>query len=140
MMLNRPLTTTDINTMLKSYDIFVGAFPSDQIRIQQTSSPQAFIVNTEPRTSAGEHWTALIVSDKQCLFFDSLGHEMYNVLILNALKNAGITKYKYNSCQIQSILSHNCGYFCIAFVLSFIYGHSYPTFMSNFVTKKNKMI
>ena len=133
MMSTQPLTTTNLNSMLKNYDIFMGTFPSDQIRIQKSNYPQAFIVNTEPSTSSGEHWTALIVSDKNCFFFDPLGCEMLNIFLLNALKNVGITKYKYNSSQIQSLYSHNCGYFCVAFILSFIRGFTYQSFMNNFV-------
>ena len=135
MMSTKALTTTNLNSMLKNYEIFMGTFPSDQVQIQKSSYPQAFIINTEPSTSAGEHWTALIVSDRKCLFFYPLGCEMLNVFLLETLKSVGITKYKYNSCQIQSIFSNNCGYYCAAFILSFVCGYSYPRFMSNFVTK-----
>ena len=114
----KPLSTINLNSMLKNYDIFMGTFPSDQVQIQKGNFPQAFIVNTKPSVSTGEHWTALIVSDNKCLFFDSLGDEMRNVYLLESLKRVGITKYKYNSCQIQSIFSNNCGYYCVAFILS----------------------
>ena len=134
-MSTKPLTTADLNLMLKNYEIFMGTFPSDQIQIQKSGYPQAFIVNTEPSTSVGEHWTALIVSDKKCLFFDPLGCEMLNVFLLETLKSVGINKYKYNSCQIQSIFSNNCGYYCVAFILSFIRGFSYASFMNNFVSE-----
>ena len=135
MISTKPLTTTHLNLMLKNFDIFMGTFPSDQIQIQKRCYPQAFIVNTEPSTSVGEHWTALIVSDKKCLFFDPLGCEMLNVFLLETLKSVGITKYKYNSCQIQSIFSNNCGYYCVAFILSFIKGFSYSSFIHNFVSE-----
>ena len=135
MMSTKPLTTINLNSMLKNYEIFMGTFPSDQIQIQKSGYPQAFIVNTEPSTSIGEHWTALIVSDKKCLFFDPLGCEMLNVFLLETLKSVGINKYKYNSCQIQSIFSNNCGYYCVAFILSFIRGLSYSSFIHNFVSE-----
>ena len=134
-MSTKPLTTTNLNLMLKNYEIFMGTFPSDQIQIQKSGYPQAFIVNTEPSTSVGEHWTALIVSDKKCLFFDPLGCEILNIFLLETLKGVGITKYKYNSCQIQSTFSNNCGYYCVAFILSFIRGFSYASFMNNFVSE-----
>ena len=89
MISTKPLTTTNLNLMLKNFDIFMGTFPSDQIQIQKRCYPQAFIVNTEPSTSVGEHWTALIVSDKKCLFFDPLGCEMLNVFLLETLKSVG---------------------------------------------------
>ena len=144
MMSTKHLTTTNLNLMLKNYEIFMGTFPSDQIQIQKSGYPQAFIVNTEPSTSAGEHWTALIVSDNDCLFFDSLGDEMKNIDLLERLKSLGVAQYKYNSCKIQSIFSNNCGYYCVAFILSFIRGFSYASFMNNFVSefeqKKNYVI
>ena len=76
-MSTKHLTTTNLNLMLKNYEIVMGTFPSDQIQIQKSGYPQAFIVNTEPSTSVGEHWTALFVSDKKCLFFDPLGNTKY---------------------------------------------------------------
>ena len=130
-----PLTTNDLNSMLKCFDIFVGTFPSDKVPIQETSYPQAFIINTEPDHLDGDHWTALIVLHKKCLFFDPFGYQLLNLNLLESLKNKGITQYRYNSCQIQSIFSNNCGYFCAAFIMSFIHGYSYSGFMSNFVTK-----
>ena len=135
MMATKALTTANLNSMLKNYEIFMGTFPSDQIQIQKSIYPQAFIVNTEPGTSDGEHWTALIVSGRKCFFFDPLGCKMLNVFLLETLKSVGITEYKYNSCQIQSIFSNNCGYYCAAFILSFVCGYSCPRFMSTFVTK-----
>ena len=134
MMSTQPLSTINLNTMLKNYEIFMGTFPSDQVSIKKSNNPQAFIVNTAPSASAGEHWTALIVSNKKCLFFDPLGDEMQNVYLLKMLKSVGITKYEYNSRQIQSIFSNNCGYYCIAFILSFIGGFSYPSFLNKFVS------
>ena len=135
MMSTKHLTTTNLNLMLKNYEIVMGTFPSDQIQIQKSGYPQAFIVNTEPSTSVGEHWTALFVSDKKCLFFYPLGCEILNIFLLETLKGVGITKYKYNSCQIQSTFSNNCGYYCVAFILSFIRGFSYSSFIHNFVSE-----
>ena len=135
MMSTEPLTTHDLDSMLKYFDMFIGTFPSDKVIIQDTGYPQAFIINTEPDHLDGEHWTALIVLHKKCFFFDPLGYQILNVRLLESLKSKGITKYKYNSCQIQSIFSNKCGYFCAAFNLSFIHGYSYPKFMSNFVTE-----
>ena len=133
-MMSEALSTNDINTMLRHITMFAGTFPSDIVPIQQRKYPQAFVINTAPNRTSGEHWTALILTDSKCLYFDSLGCQIQNVSLLKSLKKVGVRYYKYNSCQIQSVLSSSCGYYCIAFVMSFVSNSSYSNFMSKFVT------
>ena len=134
-MRTEPLSTNDINSMLKHIIMFVGTFPSDIVPVYRKKYPQAFVINTAPEKTSGEHWTALILSDNKCLYFDSLGHQIQNLSLLKSLKRAGVKDYTYNSRQIQSVLSNSCGYYCIAFILSFVYGVSYHSFISNFMTE-----
>ena len=134
-MRTEPLSTNDINSMLKHIIMFVGTFPSDIVPVYRKKYPQAFVINTAPEKTSGEHWTALILSDNKCLYFDSLGHQIQNLSLLKSFKRAGVKDYTYNSRQIQSVLSNSCGYYCIAFILSFVYGVSYHSFISNFMTE-----
>ena len=134
-MTTEPLSTSDINYMLKHIKMFIGTFPSDIVPVYRKNHPQAFVINTAPDKTSGEHWTALILVDNKCLYFDSFGRQIRNIELLESLKRAGVKNYLYNSRQIQSVLSNSCGYYCVAFILSFVCGASYPSFMSNFVTK-----
>ena len=41
-------------------------------------------------------------------------------------------RYFSNTKQIQSVHSNNCGYFCVAFVLSFVFEEKYEDFLAKF--------
>ena len=118
--------------------MFVGTFPSDIVPVYKRQYPQAFVINTAPDKTSGEHWTALILSDDKCLYFDSLGNQLQNIPLLESLKKCGINEYKYNNCQIQPVLSSSCGYYCVAFIMSFARGIPYHGFMANFVTERKQ--
>lgn len=126
------LTTLDINNALIKYSIFKGTFPADKVPISRLQETQAFIINTAKDDMSGEHWTALIINKKYCIFFDSFGYELFNIDILTSLKNTGVILYKYNNTQIQPFFSGNCGYYCIAFILSYIQRLTYSEFMNIF--------
>jgi hypothetical protein len=129
---NEILTSEDIDSALKPYSIFKGAFPSDSISMFCLSEKQAFIINTAKSGKPGEHWVGLILDGPICNYFDSFGLEILNLDVLNTLKYSGITKYVFNSNQIQPSYSENCGYYCIAFCLSYFNGITYPDFLSFF--------
>ena len=133
--MTEPLSTSDINSMLRHINMFAGTYPSDIVPVIRKKYPQAFVINTAPEMFSGDHWTALILSDDRCFYFDSLGYPIQNISLLKSLKRAGVKDYKYNSRQIQSVLSNSCGYYCAAFILSFVHGVSYSSFISNFVTE-----
>ena len=118
--------------MLRGVKIFKGAFSSDSVILRSKSQTQAFVINTDRQGSPGSHWVGLIVSDGKCCYFDSFGCENLNLDILNALKNVGIKRYNFNSKQIQSVYSDKCGFYCVAFILSFCYGISYRKFIDIF--------
>ena len=132
--MSQPLTNTNINSFLDHIDGFVGTFPSDIVPIQKKDEPQAFVINTAPDGSSGEHWTALILTKQKCLYFDSFGEQMNNIILLNSLKRIGVKNYQYNNSVIQPTWSNSCGYYCIAFILAFVCDNSYTSFLSNFVT------
>ena len=126
------LSTTNINNILNKFSAFKGTFPSDTIIISRNNDTQAFVINTSNSNSPGEHWTALILDNKKCFFFDSFGLEILNLDILKQIKNQGISNYKYNSKQIQPISSNNCGYYCIAFIVSYMYNYTLESFLCMF--------
>ena len=126
------LTTNNIDDVLGQYAIFKGTYPCDLVPISSNIEPQAFVVNTENSHSSGQHWIALITKQTKCWYFDSFGNELLNQDILRSLRNIGVEKYFLNCKQIQPVHSNSCGYFCIAFVLSFILGIKYEDFLSEF--------
>ena len=96
----KPLTTIDIDLALEHAKIFVGTYPSDMVPVARKDSAQAFVINTAPQSTQGEHWTAMILKGSKCLYFDSFGLPIQNHALTTSLKNVGVRTYKYNSCQI----------------------------------------
>lgn len=136
------LSTCDIESILSKYDIYSGTFASDTFKLQSNKEKQAFIINTADSTSSGVHWIALIKTDAKCIFFDSFGLPIYTKSILQNLKHENIFNYRYNSIQVQPMASNTCGYYCIAFILSFLNGFTYEKFLSFFfydVSKNDKI-
>ena len=131
---NEILSTSEIDLALNTFTIYKGTYSSDKIPINEGKLPQAFIVNTARNNSPGEHWVGLIIDERYCYFFDSFGNESLNMDILNKMKQFGFRRYLYNTQPIQSVFSENCGYFCIAFILSYIRNVPYNVFLNNFST------
>ena len=128
------LYTTDINSVLEKVPIFKGAYPSDLLTIRNRKDTQAYIINTADSNHPGEHWIALVLDENECLYFDSFGYQLLNLDILYQLKKAGVFRYQFNSKQIQPFQSENCGYYCIAFILSCQNSVGFSKFLNNFST------
>lgn len=128
------LTGSEIDSILKRYDIYLGTFASDSFRLTPQMRRQACIINTDIKSAPGEHWVAIINDQEGCYFFDSFGLPIYVPPIIKTLKENKVAKYSYNSCQIQPFTSDNCGYYCIAFILSYLEGLNYNNFLNNFST------
>lgn len=115
---------------------FLGVFAKDQIPLK-IRFPSAFIVNTQSSWQNGEHWVAFYFSsEKEADFFDSFGrhpeyfgHEKY-------LKNTA-SKWRYNPLQLQSYVSHICGYYCVLFLLYRSRGFSLDDFLCKFKDDEN---
>ena len=132
------LTGSEIDSILNQFDIYLGTFASDSFRLSQNMGKQACIINTDIKTGPGDHWVAIINDQKNCYFFDSFGLPIYAGPIIKTLKENKIKNYMYNSCQIQPFTSVNCGYYCIAFILSYLEGCDYNEFLKNFSTEVNE--
>ena len=132
------LTGSEIDSILKRYDMYSGTFASDSFRLSPRKRKQACIINTDISSAPGSHWVAIINDQRSCIFFDSFGLPIYVTPILKTLKENRIKNYSYNSCQIQPYTSDNCGYYCIAFVLSHLAGLNYNDFLINFSTNVSK--
>ena len=114
------LSNLQINKILSKYQIFRGAFPADRVPLRGIDIDQAFILNIDKSGLSGSHWTGLVIQEGECTFFDPLGLQCLNLQLLNELKAQGFSHYTYSSNQLQQLENNNCGYFCIAFILSMI--------------------
>ena len=78
-----------------------------------------------------------MLTSQAVFFFNSFGFELLNLNILESLKNLGLQFNRYNTTPIQPLMSENCGYYCIAFILSYINNIDLSDFLYNFSTNRN---
>ena len=126
-----------LKSNIQTSKIFMGVFARDELpRIEKF--PCCFILNTAKRTHPGKHWIALYFdSNKVCNFFDSYGNkpkffdlDEYIALISN--------KVVSNNKTIQSWKSHNCGFYCVLFLILRSSGHSMEKFCNLFYDQPDK--
>ena len=73
-----------------------------------------YVINLENHNQPGSHWTALIMSAKDCVYFDSFGMPPPEKVYQFLEKKYG--KVYFSKIEIQDIDSTFCGYFCLAFL------------------------
>ena len=110
---------------------FLGCFPLDQLPDFPTQFPKSCIINTQTSTKVGEHWIALILTNKHCFYFDSFGLPIIDQRIIEYL-NPHYTIVRYSDVCIQHIESDKCGEFCIVFVTQVNSKITYEKFISQF--------
>ena len=124
----------DIEQVISTIDKrkqFLGCFPLDQLPNFPTQFPKSCIINTQTSTKVGEHWIALILTNKHCFYFDSFGLPIINQRIIEYL-NPHYTIVRYSDVCIQHIESDKCGEFCIVFVTQVNSKITYEKFISQF--------
>lgn len=97
----------------KTNKIFIGCYAADKIP-QTDIYPYAAIINTDKSGYPGTHWVAIYVQNSKVIeYFDSFG-DPPNSMIGNYLLN--FEHIHRNQSVIQSVLSKNCGQYCIYFI------------------------
>ena len=124
---------------------FLGCFAADQLPSKFDKFPCCLIINLDTINKPGSHWVAAYIKNySKCYYFDSYGP-------LNCLNPAYIKPKPYcisgpnftiydfsnyfksvttNKSIYQSIISSNCGHFCIYFIYSMCIGISYSKIIS----------
>ena len=100
---------------------FLGAFPYDEIPPKPDSKLFSLIINIDPSTAPGEHWTALFYKEPSLYFFDSYGRDFKDATLPKSFSDKikdyiGDTKYKYNTMWLQPLTTNTCGNFCVYFI------------------------
>jgi len=92
---------------------FLGVFAADEVPVYLPAFPCCFIVNTDPASKPGEHWTACYCESAYLLeFFDSYGLPpvLYQAVRLPAMN------VWYNPRCFQDMSSDACGYYSVYYV------------------------
>lgn len=93
-------------------DLFKGCFARDEIEFENLSHNSLYVVNTDTRSSEGEHWVLVFCGQqyKFPLYFDSYGLPPLHREINNFMLHTA-TKYIYNKQQLQGFYSSVCGHY-----------------------------
>jgi hypothetical protein len=128
------MNTSQINHVLKKCKFFGGAVPCDKIPTK-FKKPIIFIINTDPISEKGEHWTALAITKKgRGLFFCPFGFFPIAPALLSYLDKRCKRSLVYSCKSIQHTSSSLCGLYCIDFVLKLSKRWSYERFLKQFST------
>ena len=112
------MNNLELEEILQVYPVKV--YSSDQLPAFIKTRPQSYVVNIDPCSEIGSHWTVFHFPEKgPCEFFDSLGQkpETYRRRFRNVLIANG-PQYIYTSDRIQAEDSQTCGLYCIHFIKS----------------------
>lgn len=119
----RPLTTTDINTAARRYNIknFVGTFALDQIPIikhrKYSDRTYHFVVNTQTHNLPGQHWIGVTIRNKTAYIFDPFGSPPSQLLIHYLKRRTTARNFQYNKKQLQPLGTVICGHLVIQHLL-----------------------
>lgn len=134
-----PLTTSDIDKIMKKYPSYLGTFARDEVKdlykIVKPKKKAMFIFNTDTSDKEGKHWQAVFidpVESKSVEFYDSFADPAPKSLlkdlkkIVDAMKPDTYFKFKENRIKQQSVNTANCGWFCIRFLIDRSRGKPFP--------------
>ena len=129
--MNKTITT---NFDLEKLTAFLGMRTwigmRDEFTPQVLVSYDTFILNIQPSSFGGMHWTALFkkkVGEKyQCTFFDPYGSSPMDSIV-KACKREGI-QLSYSNNIYQAFKSELCGFFCVCFLLCMSKGIPFKRF------------
>lgn len=133
----KPLTTIDLDTILRSTSVtrgkYLGSFPSC-VKPMTKKKMYSFILNTDNHYNGGEHWCAWVVRGDSISFFDSFGREPWDSTLPIDFQNivADYNHVQYTNTRIQDWASETCGYFCIHFIYVLCLGLDYENFLSEY--------
>ena len=125
------MDSSAIKILMKKDKTFLGCFAYDNLPPFPTKFPAKLIINTGASGTEGEHWVALLMNPKECLYFDSFGLPIIDALVLEYINN----KYKvfiFSDICIQHHQSQMCGPFSIFFLNKVKNREEYRKFMNSF--------
>jgi len=112
---------------------FVGVFAADELPTSpRRDLPQAYIVNTDPRTQPGTHWIALYTHQGRCDVMDSYG---FPYTYYKSPFEPWIARWEevtQNTQPLQTVFSHSCGQYALLYLKYRVRGRSLDDFLAPF--------
>ena len=129
------MLSNEIKKFLAKEKHFMGCYPCDKLPTFPKKLPRSLIVNTDSVQRPGDHWVALVFTEKECFYFDSFGVGILEIDIWRYVQNK-YTSFIHSVVEIQSIKSKKCAEFCIGFVLYVKSIKSYENYIKKFHFEK----
>ena len=112
------LTNYDLEELCDVYNVPLrGIYMKDMLpkKIQNGN----YIINLESSNGGqnnGTHWTCLVVSNKDTMFYDPYGAPP-SIEIRSFVQQRKNTHLGFNNWVVQDLKSENCGYFVLSFLV-----------------------
>ena len=107
--------------------VFVGVYPRDRLPRTVKTYPSAYVWNTDPHTTNGEHWISVFLDEcGRGEYFDPYGFPPLYQTFRNFL-NKHCTSWTFNDMQLQGLTSSVCGHYCVLYLLHRCRGLSLKT-------------
>lgn len=106
------------NKYLKN--IFLGAFPADELTTLPIKRPVCWIWNTDEKTHDGQHWIGIWLTDTTMFFFDSFGLTPSDYLRdywYDLAKKIHVNFNIVQKTRYQSKETYTCGMWCLLYLI-----------------------
>ena len=110
---NYPMSNFKIDEILKNDKNYIGTFSKDNVSVLKNN--QSTIINLQDSDKNGSHWVSYKKIGNNIFYFDSYAVSFIPDIIKNQYPNH---KFICNIYRIQSMVSNQCGRFCILFIRS----------------------
>ena len=114
---------------------FAGVMAYDELPEIIEDYPTGLVFNTDSSKQSGEHWISIYFDrNKNAQYMCSFGTQPYGRLVTLLERNSYQTKY--NTTQLQSILSDVCGYYSAYHLLTAARGYNLQEIIDTFDIKR----
>ena len=114
---------------------FAGVYAADTLpKTPPRSSPQAYIVNTDPHHRPGRHWIALWTDGDVCQIMDSYGLPLasHGTPHLQTWLRRHWPITEANTQSLQALNSATCGHYALRFLIERCRGRTFRHFLELF--------
>jgi len=126
---DQPLSTDEIDNMMRGVRGYIGTFPADFMKFLPKRLPKvfSFIMNTDPSSKPGKHWVAVRVDtrDENAVeYYDSFAEQASKRFmkqlkkLVDKLDVPVYLKLKINRIKEQNTSTNNCGWFAMSFIIN----------------------
>lgn len=124
----------ELEQMMDKDPNFLGVISADEIPKLPLKKKLSFIINTDPRSKPGEHWTCCRIDatfDKSICFYDPFGEDPPSLFMkdiksyVDEMKLPYMLKMKINQVKNQDVNTDTCGFHCVRFLEAMNRGESF---------------